>query len=196
MITFGPDMSTTLEGKLYDRDTQEPLLDKDGNEITASTVFTPQEDHGNAIVQFTLDTSDLAGKTIVVYQQLIRRGEVYAWHEDILSESQAIHYPVIGTQALDSETGIQNSLADESITINDTVKYENVVPGLTYTVEGTLYDKETGEPLIVNGEEVTASTTFVPNSADGKVVVAFTFDGSDLAGKTLVCFEKTVIQQC
>lgn len=185
-----PGYEYTLEGKLYDRDTQEPLLDKDGNEITASTVFTPQEDHGNAIVQFTLDTSDLAGKTIVVYQQLIRRGEVYAWHEDILSESQAIHYPVIGTQALDSETGIQNSLADESITINDTVKYENVVPGLTYTVEGTLYDKETGEPLIVNGEEVTASTTFVPNSADGKVVVAFTFDGSDLAGKTLVCFEK------
>lgn len=185
-----PGYEYTLEGVIYDRATGEPLLDKDGNEITVQTVFTPKTDHGSAIVQFTVDTSDLAGKTIVVYQQLTRRGETYAWHEDITSESQAIHFPLIGTKALDSESGIQNSLADESITIRDTVKYQNVVPGLSYTMKGTLYDKATGQPLTVNGKVVTAETRFVPNSADGETVVSFTFNGKDLAGKTLVCFEK------
>ena len=185
-----PGYEYTLEGVIYDRTTGEPLLDKDGNEITGQTLFTPKADHGNAIVEFTLDTSDLAGKTIVVYQQLIRRGETYAWHEELSSESQAIHFPLIGTKAIDSESGIQNSLADNSITIRDTVKYQNVVPGLTYTMKGTIYDKESGKPLTVNGKAVTAETTFVPNSADGETVVSFTFDGSDLAGKTLVCFEK------
>ena len=50
-------------------------------------------------------------------------------------------------------------------------------------------DKATGKPLLVGDREVRASTTFVPNSADGTAEVEFGFDASLLAGKELVAFE-------
>lgn len=50
-------------------------------------------------------------------------------------------------------------------------------------------DKETGKALLVNDKEVTAETKFVPEKADGTVVVTFTFDATGLEGKTLVAFE-------
>ncbi len=50
-------------------------------------------------------------------------------------------------------------------------------------------NKETGKALEVNGKTVTASKAFTPDSADGSVDIVFTFDGSALAGKTVVAFE-------
>ena len=40
--------------------------------------------------------------------------------------------------------------------------------------------KETGEPLTVNGEEVTAEKTFTAEEADGSIILEFTFDSSSL----------------
>ena len=40
-----------------------------------------------------------------------------------------------------------------------------------------------------DGNEVTAETTFVAKESNGSVKVTFTFDGSKLAGKTVVAFE-------
>lgn len=50
-------------------------------------------------------------------------------------------------------------------------------------------DKETGNPLTVNDQEVTATKTFTPDKADGSVDLTFVFDGSALAGKSIVAFE-------
>ena len=50
--------------------------------------------------------------------------------------------------------------------------------------------KETGEPLRIDGKEVTAETTFVPEEADGSVDMKFTFDASALNKKSVVVFEK------
>ena len=98
--------------------------------------------------------------------------------------------PEIDTSAADSETGSSFSLADKSVTIVDTVSYKDLEAGQSYTVSGTLMDKATGRAVTVNGSPVTASTSFAPSSSDGTVKVKFTFDGSALAGKTLVVFEK------
>ena len=56
-------------------------------------------------------------------------------------------------------------------------------------MKGTLMDKETGEPLLIDGKKVTKEVTFTPEKADGSVEMTFTFDGSALAGKTVVAFE-------
>ena len=40
-----------------------------------------------------------------------------------------------------------------------------------YTVKGVLMDKSAEKTLLVNGEEVTAETTFVPETTDGTVDV-------------------------
>lgn len=47
----------------------------------------------------------------------------------------------------------------ETITIKDKVSYKGLVKGKEYTVKGVLMDKETNQPLLVDGKEVTAETT-------------------------------------
>ncbi len=84
-------------------------------------------------------------------------------------------------------TGTNEGAAAQQVTIIDTVQYANLKVGTEYTVKGILMDKSTGQPLLVNGEQVTAETTFVAETADGTVDVVFTFDGSALAGKGNCC---------
>ena len=51
----------------------------------------------------------------------------------------------IGTTAKDSDTKNHISLADNRVTIIDTVKYKNFTPGKAYRLFGILMDKETAQ---------------------------------------------------
>ena len=177
-----------VSGVLYNKDTGEPIL-VDGEEVTGSTTFTAETSSGSVVVYFTFDASALAGTTIVAFEYLDYEGVRVAIHAEIEDEQQTVYIPELETTALDSESGIQNSLADEEITIIDTVSYDHVLPGVEYTVIGVLYDQSTGEPLLVDGEEVTGSTTFTAESISGTVEVAYTFDGTGLEDTTLVVYE-------
>ena len=77
----------------------------------------------------------------------------------------------------------------ETITIKDKVSYKGLVKGKEYTVKGVLMDKETNQPLLVDGKEVTAETTFTAEDRTGSVDVEFTFKGTDLSKKKIVVFE-------
>lgn len=96
----------------------------------------------------------------------------------------------IGTTAVDSDTKNHISLADNKVTIIDTVKYKNFFPGKAYKLSGTLMDKETGEPIKVNGKNVTSEKEFTPKTENGTVDIEFTFDATALAGTDVVVFEK------
>ena len=73
----------------------------------------------------------------------------------------------------------------------DEVAYTNLAPGKEYSLTGTLMDKETGKPMLdSDGKEITATTTFTPESANGTVTVAFEVDAALFAGKTTVAFEE------
>ena len=69
----------------------------------------------------------------------------------------------IGTTAKDSDTENHISLADNKVTIIDTVKYKNFTPGKACRLVGTLMDKETGEPVMVSGKPVTSEKEFTRN---------------------------------
>ena len=178
----------TLKGILMDKATGEPLL-VNGEQVTAETTFVAETANGTVDVVFTFDGSALAGKTVVVFETLYKDGVEISAHADINDEGQTVKYPEIGTTAKDGQTGTNQGIASEQVTIIDTVQYANLTVGNTYTVKGILMDKATGEPLLVNGEQVTAETTFTAETADGTVDVVFTFDGSALAGKEIVVFE-------
>ena len=178
-----------VTGKLMDKATEKVVKDADGNEVTAETTFVVKESNGSVKVTFTFDGSKLAGKTVVAFEDIYQNGKLYASHADINDEGQTIHIPKIGTTAKDNKTKEDISYAEKEVTIVDTVKYTNLVPGKSYVMEGTLMNKETGKALEVNGKTVTASKAFTPDSADGSVDIVFTFDGSALAGKTVVAFE-------
>ena len=81
------------------------------------------------------------------------------------------------------------SKAEKSITIEDTVKYSGLQEGKTYTMKGTLMDKSTGKPLMLDGKEVTASKNFTADKTSGEVIMSFTFDASALSSTEIVVFE-------
>lgn len=76
-------------------------------------------------------------------------------------------------------------------TLTDVVTYTNLAPGKEYEVVGTLMDKETGKPMLDGaGKEITSTTKFTPETANGSVEVAFEVDAALFAGKTTVAFEE------
>ncbi|MGP2495430.1 VaFE repeat-containing surface-anchored protein [Schaalia turicensis] len=98
--------------------------------------------------------------------------------------------PTLKTTATDKADGDKTLASSGMVTITDKVCYTNLKPGREYTLSGTLMDKATGGPLMVEGKPVTASKAFTPGQADGCENVDFTIDASMLAGKTTVVFER------
>ena len=178
----------TIRGTLMDQETGEELL-IDDKPVTAEAEFTPEETSGTTELTFTFNAEALAGKTLVVFEEILYKDQVVASHRDISSDPQSIYFPQIGTSATDGEDGDQEILADSEVTIKDTVSYENLIPGASYLLKGVLMDQETGEELLLDGNPVTAETAFTPEERSGSVEVVFTLDGSSLAGKSLVVFE-------
>ena len=95
--------------------------------------------------------------------------------------------PEIGTTAtVDGEHVAEPA---EEITLVDTVTYKNLKVGQTYKLSGILMDKATGEPLLVNEQQIVSELEFTPTSPEGTVELTYTFDASTLAEKSVVVFE-------
>lgn len=186
----------TVTGTLMDSATGEPLKDADGNAVTASTTFEPEDNEGKAKVTFSVNTSTLSNKKLVVFEKLEADGNVIASHEDLTDEGQTVEVipPEIKTSAVDGADGDKEVTADGKAAIVDTVKYTGLVPGTEYELQGTLMDAETGEALRgVDGKEITVSAKFTPQAQDGTQDVTFTFDASALGGAKTVVFEKLFV---
>ena len=180
-------------GETYTVNGELMLIKEDGTAealgVTATGSFTADASSGSTTITFTFDASDLAGKKIVAYETLLTvAGQFAAEHKDPTDENQIITFPKIGTVAKDSATGISVSEADGSVTIIDTVTYENLIPGTEYTLKGELMDKATG-----SSTGITAEKKFTPAAASGSEEVTFTFDGTALAGKVVVAYETLYI---
>lgn len=195
-----PNMNYVLKGTIMGKETGEPLLDADGNEITAEATFTPEETSGTVDVEFTFDASSIkAGTSVVVFEKLyelhVEEGVTteieVATHEDLEDEGQTIHFIDIHTNASSENGSNEQQEAEKEVTLTDTVTYEGLQVGEEYTVSGKLMNKETGEPLLdADGNEITAETTFVPEESNGTVDVEFTFDLTGIeAGTDIVVFE-------
>ena len=177
-----------ISGVLMDKETGEPLLVGE-QQVTAELEFTPTSSEGSVELAYTFDGSALAGKSVVVFEDLYQGENVVASHADINDEGQTVTFgqPEIRTTA--TIDGAKTAQPTEQITITDTVEYSGLTVGQEYTLKGVLMDKETGEPLLVNDQQVTSEATFTPAEASGTIEVLFTFDATGLEGKTVVVFE-------
>ena len=181
----------TLLGVLMDARTGEAVIGADGNKITASQTFIAAQKDGTVEVAFDVNGDDFAGRTLVVYETLSRNNVEVASEADIEAVEQTIYFPAIRTSATANGTTSQEALAS-TIKITDTVSYENVQVGQTYTVVGELRDAANGGYIYEDEESmtpVTASTTFTATETSGTVDVVFEGDATRLAGTTLVVFE-------
>ena len=102
----------------------------------------------------------------------------------------AVNYRVPEIHTTATIGGKKEATAAGTITIEDVVKYENLIPGKEYTVFGELMDKATGKSFLVDGKPVTAEATFTPEKSSGEVKVEFTFNAAGITEKTdIVVFE-------
>lgn len=185
-----PGKTYKVTGTAVDKKTGKVIKDADGKAVTSEAKITPETADGKVDVDFIFDGSNLAGKTIVMFEEIRYEGKLIGVHADINDEAQTIYVPAIATEALDEVTGIHLSNAGDDVKVKDTVTYKNLIPGLTYRVAGTVMDKDTKKPLQNGGKDITAEAVFTPETADGTVDVEFTFSAKEFAGKTMVLFEK------
>lgn len=191
-----PGKTYTVKGHLRLYSTGEPLLDKNGERITASKTFKADKDFsGHVEMTFTLDASNLAGEKIVVFQELYRGENLVASHSDIEDADQTVSVvaPEIKTFAKNGAEGTKESkivYSDSKASIVDAVSYKGLIPGLEYTLLCNLMDVEAGEIFKdADDKEVTATVTFTPEAAEGAVDVTCELNASKAAGKKLVAFE-------
>ncbi|MFR3237830.1 MAG: VaFE repeat-containing surface-anchored protein [Acutalibacter sp.] len=179
-----------LSGVLMDKSTGEPLLvGEEQAQVTAELEFAPTTSEGTVELTYTFDSSALAGKSVVVFEDLYQGENVIASHVDINDEGQTISFgqPKIGTTAtVDGEKIAQPA---EQITITDTVEYSGLTVGQEYTLRGELVFQATGEP-VTNGETpITVEATFVAPGSEGAIDIPFTFDATGMEGQSVVVFE-------
>ena len=205
----------TMTGTLHVRNTDGtnagPLLDAEGNEITASATFTPETANGTVEITFEIPAGTITGKQVVAFEELYENEILLAVHADINDQDQTVWSPGICTTALDGITADHLGLAEGEITINDIVEYTNLIKGRTYTIDGTLMDRLTGEAIkFAEGDVVKGTKTFTAGYNDdgsvdesavvskigdvelvsGTVEVPFHPNAEDIKGKATVVFEK------
>ena len=188
----------TIKGTLMDTETGLPLM-VNGNAVSSEKTFTVTKDNstitgdgasGTVELEYTLDSTVLAGKTTTVFEYLYYDGKQIATHADISDEGQTVHFPEIKTTAKSEDTDAHQGMPGKTETIVDTVHYTNLVPGKSYTVKGKLMDKGSGKAILDDGgKEITAEKTFTPDQAEGDVELEFTYDSSLRQGKSTVVFE-------
>jgi len=160
--------------------------------ITGTATFTPTSANGSADVTFQVPQG-YAGATLVAYERLFAGTGTtpVATHEDINDAAQTVTVenapiaatPAIGTSLVDSTDG-DRVLAWNGGTVIDTVAYQKLTPGTTYTLTGELVRKSDGTTT-----GITATTTFTPTSANGSTTVTFQIP-QGYAGDILVAYER------
>lgn len=191
----------SVKGLKIDRETQKTIKGATfGLFKSDTTEFTEDK----AILTAVADENGIFNFSNIPYGEYlikeIKPADGYLDNEDVFTvtikdNEQVVELTAINDKVPELKTtatvnGKKEVIAKGEITIKDTVEYKHLVPNTEYVIKGTLMDKSTCKPFMVKGKEITSTVKFVPDKADGKVEVTFTFDGSAIKKDTkLVVFE-------
>ena len=191
----------SVKGLKIDRETQEVIKGATFGLFFANTSELTEK---NAVLTAVTDENGIFTFSNIPYGEYlikeIKPADGYLDNEDVFTvtikdNEQVVELTAINDKVPELKTtatvnGKKEAVAKGDITIKDTVEYKHLVPNTEYVIKGTLMDKSTGKPFKVKGKEITSTVKFVPDKADGKVEVTFTFDGSAIKKDTkLVVFE-------
>lgn len=170
-----------LQADIYDA--------KNGTKINTDSVrstFTPSAANGTTVVSITVDTSDFADKSIVVFERLYFDGKLVAVHEDMNDANQTVTYvkPEIRTVASNKTYDSKNIECAKSAVVVDKLYYSNFVAGRTYSVDASIVDITDDNKVVA-----TKSFTFTADTVSGNVSVEFDVDTTALKGHELVVCE-------
>lgn len=191
----------SVKGLKVDRETQEVIKGATFGLFKSNTTEFTKD---NAILTAVTDENGVFVFDNIPYGEYLikelKPADGYLDNEDVFTvtikdNEQVVEITAINDKVPELKTTAtvndkKEAVAKGEITIKDTVEYKHLVPNTEYVIKGTLMDKSTGKPFMVKGKEITSTVKFVPDKADGKVEVTFTFDGSAIKKDTeLVVFE-------
>lgn len=96
----------TVKGTLMDMETEQPLLDQNGNPIVGETTFSPLQSKGEVEVTFTFTNLDVKEVNAVVFEDLYRDNILIATHSDIndVNQTMLLRNMKIKVNKVDSKT--------------------------------------------------------------------------------------------
>lgn len=194
----------SLQGRLVDKATGQSINSQFTNKTFVATAESMEVE-----MDLGIDTSELAGKDVVVYEKLYYRGSLIASHEDVNDTDQTVTIlnPTIKTSASSSKSSVHrdNVVIGQSSDIYDTVSMTGLIPGKTYTIEGQVIEKSSEEPVVLkntsaktNGtnldvtlseNNLSATTTFTAAEESQDIVFRYIIDSTYYAGKSVVVVE-------
>ena len=139
-----------------------------------------------------VDTTKYGDKELVFYEELvsIENPEYGVTHKVRENKDQTVKVTKIRTTIKDKVDGdniIDGTKTEQ--TVIDTISYFGLEVGKKYTATGTLMNKATGLPILVDGQPITNTVEFTATETNGKVEVPFTFNATLVAGRRIVAFE-------
>ena len=191
----------TLETKLVDGSGRELRSTYSGVNytVTNGTFTAAAGGTGDVVIEIVLDdTAKLRAnnvESVTIYEYLKRDNNEIAKHE-VIGDTQTLEIlePTLETDAVSGTlvegNGNKVVATNTAARIIDTVSYTGLSVGTRYKVTGKLYDQTTGNPLEINGREVTSEVEFTAETENGEVELIFTLDTTHIPGKDLVAFEK------
>ena len=189
---FIPGRRYNVVTELVETVTGSPVTNE-GIPVSCETEFIPEMKNGRFPVDISLDVRGYENKQMTVFQTVYdSEGRVIAEHKALDDRDQTLEVRKIRieTSASDKADGDKNLVSEGEVIILDSVSYENLIPGRTYTVEGILIDKSTGKEFMTDGKTVTGKAVFMPETANGRVDVQFVFNASGLGNRAVVVFER------
>lgn len=196
----------SLQGYLIDKATTKSINSQFTNKNFVATAESMEVE-----MNLGIDTSELADKDIVVYENLYYRGSLIASHVDIndVDQTVTILNPTIKTKASSSSSNIHNTNVPvrQRGYIYDTVDMTGLIPGKEYTISGQLLSKDTEEavvllkdgvkatlgntnlPVTVSEDNKTLSTVFTAKAESQSIVIRYCLDSTYYAGKSVVVVE-------
>ena len=159
---------------------------------SATTSFIPTAANGFVDVELTFDSTAYAGKSIVVYETIIRDGADLCWHKDIsdadqtvtIADAPVVPVPAITSTVATAEDGTKTVPCAANAKIIDRVNYADLTAGTVYTMTTSVVDKATGNAVVAD-----MNSTFTATAATGYVDVTITLDTTALENKNLVIYE-------
>lgn len=191
----------SVKGLKIDRETEKSiagavfgLFRADETEFTAEKAILTAESGKDGLFVFEkIPYGNWLVKELQPADGYLPNEEIYP--VSIAENGQTIGITVVNDRIPEIKTnavvdGEKEICATEVFTLTDTVSYSHLIPGKEYLLVGTLMDKTTGKPLLLDGKEIHAETVFTPEVPNGTVAVTFTFDAKFIKGNTkLVVFE-------
>ncbi len=143
-----PGKEYTVSGVLMDKATGKPFLDINGQEVTAETVFTPDQPTGTVDVIFRFNAAYLHTQTdIVVFESVYHEGVELATHADLKDEGQTVTvnplHGAISTTKVNLEDP-EDKISGAVFGVYEDANADGVFDPETDKLVGTLKETETG----------------------------------------------------